>query len=59
MRKISLFLFLFICALKVNAQKSNPVPQSEMEKIYQEVKTPYKYGLVLVPNDEQHKMDCP
>jgi predicted GH43/DUF377 family glycosyl hydrolase len=59
MRKISLFLFLFVCALKVGAQKSNPVSQAEMEKIYQEVKTPYKYGLVLVPNDEQHKMDCP
>ncbi|MGQ7855948.1 glycosylase [Pedobacter sp. WC2501] len=30
-----------------------------MEKIYQEVKTPYKYGLVMVPEDNQHKMDCP
>ncbi|TKC10132.1 glycosylase [Pedobacter polaris] len=59
MRKISLFIFLFVCALNVDAQKYNPVSQIEMEKIYQEVRTPYKYGLVLVPNDEQHKMDCP
>lgn len=55
----TLFLLLFIFALDVNAQNSNPVSQVEMEQIYQEVKTPYKYGLVLVPNDEQHKMDCP
>lgn len=30
-----------------------------MQEIYEEVKTPYKYGLVMVPEDEQHKMDCP
>jgi len=59
MRKIGLIVFLFVCALNINAQKANPVSDAEMGKIYQEVKTPYKYGLVMVPGDKDHKMDCP
>lgn len=31
----------------------------EMSKIYDEVKTPYKYGLVVSPTDNYHKIDCP
>ena len=27
--------------------------------MYEEVKTPYKYGLVLTPPDDSRKMDCP
>lgn len=30
-----------------------------MSKIYEQVKTPFKYGLVLAPTDNHHKMDCP
>ena len=30
-----------------------------MNEIYNEVKTPYKYGLVMVPTDNSYKMDCP
>ena len=30
-----------------------------MEEIYQEIKTPHKYGLVMVPEDNSYKMDCP
>ena len=43
------------------AQKALPttVPQAEMQRVYEEVKTPYKYGLVLVTDDNQKKMDCP
>ncbi|WP_316828026.1 glycosylase [Pedobacter miscanthi] len=59
MKKIILASFLFVSALKLNAQTTNPVSAETMEKIYQEVKTPYKYGLVMVPEDKDHKMDCP
>ncbi len=30
-----------------------------MSEIYEQVKTPYKYGLVVAPTDNYHKMDCP
>ncbi|MCR5679136.1 MAG: beta-galactosidase [Prevotella sp.] len=30
-----------------------------MQAIYDEVRTPYKYGLVVAPTDNYHKMDCP
>jgi len=30
-----------------------------MQRIYQEVRTPYKYGMVVAPADNYHKIDCP
>lgn len=30
-----------------------------MSAIYSEVKTPYKYGMVVAPEDNYHKIDCP
>ena len=30
-----------------------------MQKIYKEIKTPYKYGLVLLPENKELKLDCP
>jgi predicted GH43/DUF377 family glycosyl hydrolase len=30
-----------------------------MQSIYNEVKTPFKYGLVVVPGDDSKKTDCP
>ncbi|WP_440132829.1 glycosyl hydrolase [Chitinophaga sancti] len=35
------------------------VADSVMERVYNEVKTPYKYGLVMVPANDTLKMDCP
>lgn len=35
------------------------VSETDMQKIYREIKTPYKYGMVLVPEDNSKKMDCP
>jgi predicted GH43/DUF377 family glycosyl hydrolase len=58
--KVLVQICCLICAvLLANAQPRQFVSAGEMEKIYQEVKTPYKYGLVMVPSDAQHKMDCP
>ncbi len=35
------------------------VSEDKMNAIYEEVKTPHKYGLVMVPPDDAHKLDCP
>lgn len=59
MTRIKIILFLIVVAFSLRAQTSNLVSKTEMEKIYEEVKTPYKYGLVMVPEDKAHKMDCP
>ncbi len=40
----------------VQAQKIAP---ALMQKIYDEVKTPYKYGMAVAPQDNWHKIDCP
>ncbi|OUJ69787.1 glycoside hydrolase family protein [Hymenobacter crusticola] len=39
--------------------KPKEVPVREMQQVYEEVKTPHKYGLVLVTDDNQKKLDCP
>lgn len=35
------------------------VPQQVMQKVYDDVKTPYKYGMVITPADSIKKIDCP
>jgi len=54
-----LIALVFVGTIANAQQHSEIVSQDIMNKIYQEVKTPYKYGLVMVPDDTQHKMDCP
>ncbi|MCM8568473.1 glycosylase [Gramella jeungdoensis] len=39
--------------------KKREITDAVMEEIYNEIKTPYKYGLVMVPEDNSYKMDCP
>lgn len=56
---IILHFSFFIFHSTLSAQKGKPVPQSVMEHIYEEVKTPYKYGLVVLPPDTGKKVDCP
>jgi len=53
-------LLCALCAFagKINAQQKE-VPQPVMQQIYEQVKTPYKYGLVVVPADAGKKIDCP
>lgn len=41
------------------AVTGNTVSEKVMEHVYEEVKTPYKYGLVMVSPDKTKKMDCP
>lgn len=47
-------------AISISAQTvKNDISDAEMQAIYQAVKTPYKYGLVMTPEDNTQKMDCP
>lgn len=55
MKRILLALITIGC-LKTAAQT---ISQQEMATIYEEVKTPYKYGMVVAPTDNYHKIDCP
>jgi predicted GH43/DUF377 family glycosyl hydrolase len=56
-------LILIICTLSFMTgcirSKQIAVPESVMQYIYKEIKTPCKYGLVMVPPDNSKKMDCP
>ena len=47
------YLFTFLPLLADN------ISQQDMQRIYDEVRTPYKYGLVVAPTDNYHKIDCP
>lgn len=52
-----LTLVLLMMSSTVMAQHA--FSQEEMNAIYEEVQTPYKYGLVVAPTDNYHKLDCP
>ena len=47
------YLFTFLPLL------ADDISQQEMQRIYDEVKTPFKYGMVVAPADNYHKIDCP
>ncbi len=58
MIRTPLILLYSLLVTSVFAQKTD-VSSSEMQQIYEEVKTPHKYGLVVIPDEESQKMDCP
>lgn len=59
-RYIAVFsLFSLFLLPGTEAAGQRPVPQQRMERVYDEVKTPYKYGLVVVPDHDYNKIDSP
>ncbi|PWJ58059.1 hypothetical protein CLV98_105241 [Dyadobacter jejuensis] len=63
-RKVSVgFVAAVFMALVVYGQVDNPlnrlVPREEMERIFDEIKTPYKYGVVLQHPDTTKMVDSP
>lgn len=58
LKRILILLFFGLPGWTSRAQAQR-ISSAEMTKIYQEVKTPYKYGLVLVPQHKGELMDCP
>ena len=60
LKKITVFLLLQAGIMAAWAQTTpKAVPDSVMQRVYEQVKTPYKYGLVVVPADNGKKLDCP
>lgn len=53
---------VILCILSIlftATQAQKTVPTEKMQAIYDEVKTPHKYGLVIVPKNDSQKIDCP
>ena len=50
---------LSVCIASICSYAQTSVPQDVMEQVYQEIKTPYKYGLVILPPDESSMIDSP
>ena len=61
MEKVSFPAIVFTLLFLITCDKPKPaiIPDKVMQKVYEEIKTPYKYGLVMVPPDDSKKMDCP
>lgn len=55
-KRLVLLSLLVFGSITAFAQK---ISQNVMQKIYDEVKTPYKYGMVVAPKDNYHQIDCP
>ena len=60
MKKILLYLLSLLPFLGCTNQKSETVvSQSKMQEVYEQIKTPYKYGLILVPESQDKMVDSP
>lgn len=63
MKKQLLTCCLLLTAWGSSAQRVTPVSvdknDDSLSQVYEAVKTPYKYGLVVAPVDNGHKIDCP
>lgn len=55
-KRLILLSLLIFGGITAFAQK---ISKNVMQKIYDEVKTPYKYGMVVAPEDNYHQIDCP
>jgi len=53
------FIFLICVAQGFGQSTRSVVSTPRMTEIYDEVKTPFKYGLVIVPKSDSQMADCP
>ena len=69
-RKLILFFALLLCSQAAMSQRKKAtkrqyvtaqqrITQEEMRRIYEEVRTPYKFGMVVAPQSNDRKFDCP
>ncbi len=56
--KYTLLVLLLSC-FSFGGFAQQQVSQKKMQEIYEQVKTPYKYGLVVAPATNKYKVDCP
>ena len=59
MKSEKLTIALVMLLTVVSSFAADIIPQGTMQSIFDEVRTPYKYGLVVAPTDNYHKIDCP
>lgn len=52
-------LVLVLSACSGKQELPTTVSAEKMQEVYEEIKTPYKYGLVLAPDSDSLKIDCP
>lgn len=52
-------ILVALCMKVLLVQAQTTVPQGVMQEIYEESLTPFKYGMVMAPADNNHKYDCP
>lgn len=53
-----ILVLFFVLSFKILRGQS-VVSENVMDKIYEEIKTPYKYGLILIPKDRSKMIDSP
>ena len=56
MKRLAILSLLITLCIKSFASS---IDANVMQRIYKEVRTPYKYGMVVAPADNYHKIDCP
>lgn len=54
-----LLAFMIASLFSFAQSDKTKVPESRMQEIYNDIKTPYKYGLIVVPTNDTQKIDCP
>lgn len=59
MKRYTLFILLLSLLVAPAARAQRHVSQERMEQVYEEARTPYKYGLVVAPSTNNEKIDCP
>ena len=59
MKLVRILIVSVAFTLACNKPKPITVPENVMQQIYEDVKTPFKYGMVMVPADDTKKVDCP
>ncbi|MCA5004720.1 glycoside hydrolase family 130 protein [Sphingobacterium bovistauri] len=59
MRVLFITVLLIYILPAMSQVKQSTISVVEMQKLYDEVKTPHKYGLVVVPSEKKDLIDCP
>lgn len=59
MRRIFLTLISCFSLCVTFAQNAVPVTQEVMDYVYEQSRTPYKFGMVVAPSTNKEKFDCP
>lgn len=62
MKHFLLAAILFMACTQPSSSEKEPQPVDdlqELQRVYEEVKTPYKYGVVVRPDENSEMVDSP